>query len=282
MSEPVRLAGVVGYPAGHSKSPLIHNHWLKSQGVKGLYAPFEIAPEYFAEFLAAAPKFGFVGVNVTIPHKEQAFALCRERTPVAERCGSVNTITFDAKGQPCGDSTDGFGFIENLRQWAPTLRFAGATVAMLGAGGGARAVVAALLDEGVARLRLANRSGERAEALAEAFGDRVEVRSWPVEDDFYDGASLIVNGTSLGMVGGPAHEWRLPPLGSGVVATDLIYAPLETPFLAAARARFAHIVDGFGMLLHQARPGFERWFGGEAVVTEELREIVLSREGFLP
>lgn len=279
-----RLAGVLGDPIGHSKSPLIQNHWLKRYGVTGLYAPLRVAAEDFETFVRSAPRYGFVGFNVTIPHKERAFALADESTATARRAGSVNTIWYGPDDAVIGDSTDGFGFMENLRERAPGLAMRDATVAMLGAGGASRAVVAALLDAGVATLRLANRTRARAEALATATsdGERVEVWDWPAQDAFYAGADLIVNATSLGMAGASEHVWRLPDAVAGAVATDLIYNPLETPFLAAAKAAGAATVDGLGMLLHQARPGFARWFGVEPEVDPALRQLVLESTGYLP
>lgn len=283
----IKLAGVLGSPIGHSKSPLIHNYWLKTLKKKGLYVPLDVRPDDFPSFLNMAPRLGFVGFNVTIPHKGMAVEICAELSGAAQRAGSVNTIAFDAEGRALGDSTDGDGFLRNLAQrvgWEPQ----GKRVAMFGAGGAARAVVAALIDSGAEQVRLTNRSADRAESLKSIFGNRVELAEWGGATGptgiaaFVDGADLLVNATSLGMSGGPEWTWRLPPLAAAAVATDLIYAPLKTPFLATAEAQGAQIVDGLGMLLHQAAPGFERWFGARPEVTEALRELVLSGEGALP
>ena len=205
------LAGVLGSPIGHSKSPLIHNHWIKLLKLKGLYVPVEISSEDLPAFLKMAPRLGFAGFNVTIPHKEAAAALAVEMTQTARRAGSVNTIVFNARGEIQGDSTDGLGFLRNLEEragWRPE----GRSVAMLGAGGAARAVVAALLDAGVRGIRLANRSRERAEDLAASLGGPIELQDWPVDARFYEGADLLVNATSLGMAGGPDWRWELPTL----------------------------------------------------------------------
>lgn len=279
---PVRLAGVIGQPISHSKSPLIHNHWLKSHGIEGLYTPLEVSPADLPTFLALAPKLGFVGLNVTIPHKEAVSAVVVERTARAERAGSVNTLSLTAEGGWRGDSTDGIGFLKNLEDRAGGWRPAGARVAMVGAGGAARAVVAALVDAGAAEIRLANRTEERCAALRDVFGAVVAPQAWPIGPEFFSRADLLVNATSLGMAGGPDWTWRLPPLSPDIVATDLIYNPLKTPFLSAAMAAGAATVDGLGMLLHQAAPGFEIWYGQAPMVTEALRTIVLETSGALP
>lgn len=283
----MRLAGVLGSPVKHSKSPLIHNTWLKALNTKGLYVPLELKAQDLPSFIRMAPRLGFVGFNVTIPHKESVAHYCSEMSETARRAGSVNTIWFDEQGEALGDSTDGYGFLRNLQdkaQWSPAER----KVAIFGAGGAARAVAAALLDGGAVEVRLTNRTADRADAIARSLGDRIKLFDWPGETDsgaienFIDGADLIVNATSLGMEGGPRWTWRLPALGPDVVATDLIYAPLETSFLNAAKKQGAMAVDGLGMLLHQAAPGFKQWFGEWPTVTEDLREAILKGEGALP
>ena len=277
----VALAGVLGSPIKHSKSPLIHNHWLKLNNIKGLYVPIEIRAEDLPGFVQMAPRLGFVGFNVTIPHKGSIAHYCSELTETALRAGSVNTLRFDEAGEALGDSTDGYGFLRNLEEkagWSPK----GKTIAMFGAGGAARAVAAALIDNGAAELRVANRSAKRAEDLAKQLGRNTTCFDWDQASQlagveaFVEGADLLVNATSLGMDGGPEWRWALPPLDTGVVATDLIYAPLVTPFLETASAQGATSVDGLGMLLHQARPGFAAWYEVEAEVDAGLREAVLS------
>lgn len=277
----IPLAGVLGAPIGHSKSPLMQNHWLKTYNIKGIYSPIEIAQEDLHSFFQLAPRLGFVGFNVTVPHKQAAATLCGSLSDTARRAGSVNTVSFAADGEAYGDSTDGYGFLRNLEDlagWRPE----GKTVAMLGAGGAARAVAAAVIDGGAKNLRLSNRSADRAEDLQAAIGGPVELAPWPVNETFWSDVDLVVNATSLGMEGGPDWRWEIPALPSTTIATDLIYTPLVTPFLAAAKASGARIVDGLGMLLHQGVPGFERWFGLTPEVTPELRELVLTAEGPLP
>ncbi|MEM9724599.1 MAG: shikimate dehydrogenase [Pseudomonadota bacterium] len=277
----VLSAAVIGHPIRHSKSPLIHNFWLKNHGLPGLYSAFDVAPSDLASFMDLAPRLGLAGFNVTIPHKEAVASLVSEMTPAAAQAGVVNTVVVRPDGSTLGDSTDGFGFLANLddaTQWSA----ADAHVAMIGAGGAARSVVAALLDAGASKIVLSNRTAAKAEALRMLDPARVETAPWPPTPEFFDRASLLVNASSLGMAGGPDWRWELPKLQPGTVATDLIYAPLETPFLKAAAASGARCVDGLGMLLHQAAPGFEQWFGLRPEVTGELRELVLDRKGWLP
>lgn len=274
--------GVIGWPIRHSKSPLIHNFWLKHYGIHGVYAPLDVQPQDVLSWIRATARVGFAGLNVTIPHKVSVLSLCGTLSDTAHRCGSVNTLVFGSDGAIHGDSTDGYGFLANIRQSSPGWTAEGQIICLLGAGGAAKAVVAALLDEGASEIRIANRSAEKAEQMQSEFGPRVRPAVWPVSDDFYREANLIVNATSLGMSGGPSWTWRLPELSRGVLATDLIYTPLETPFLRAASAMGATTIDGLGMLLHQAVPGFEHWYGQRPEVTSALRELVLSTDGCLP
>ncbi len=278
----LRLTGVLGYPAAHSKSPMIHNTWLKRAGLNGLYAPIEVSPGHFEAWLRIARDVGFVGFNVTIPHKTAAYRAAEVLTETARRCGSVNTLWWDGAGRLNGDSTDGFGFIENLRRGAPDFTFAGARVALLGAGGASQAVAMALVDAGVGEIAVFNRTKEKATALAAASPETIVARTWPPTAADLAAADLLVNGTSLGMTGQPPLELDWPALRVGVVATDLVYTPLETPFLNAAAAAGARVVDGLGMLLHQAQPGFERWYGQTPEVDGALRRAVLDSVGYLP
>lgn len=273
----IRMTGVVGRPVAHSLSPTLHEFWLRRAGEPDRYAPLHVEADDLERVLLTLPMAGFVGVNVTTPHKERAAALCDRLSTTAAAIGSVNTITYE-DGALIGETTDGFGFLENLRasvaNWSP----AGRTVACLGAGGAARAVCAALVEAGATEIRIANRTADRAESIAAAAPATMRVAAWPPSADFWSGADLIVNMTTLGMDGGPTADaaFALPDRLDGVVATDLIYAPLETPFLASARRRGATIVDGLGMLLHQARPGFRRWHGFEPTVDAETRAAVLA------
>jgi shikimate dehydrogenase len=275
LSGQARLAGVVGWPVGHSLSPRLHGFWLERYGIDGAYVPLAVAPAHFARALAALVDMGFRGVNLTLPHKEAALGLCDEVEPLARRIAAVNTLVFE-DGRIKGTNTDAFGFLENLRQDAPGWEPAAGPALVLGAGGAARAVAVALLDAGAPELRLANRTAARAEALAQALGDRVTALPWPRRAEALEGLALLVNATSLGMAGQPALDLDLAPLPADALVSDIVYAPLETPLIARARARGNPAVDGLGMLLHQARPGFEAWYGVAPQVTAELRAFVLA------
>ena len=267
----VPLAAVLGRPVGHSRSPALFAHWLRAAGTRGHYVPIEVAPERLEAVLRVLPGLGFHGANVTVPLKEATLALADDATPRAKAIGAANTLTFGERLH--ADNTDGHGFLANLREGAPGWDPASGPAVVLGAGGASRAVLWALLDAGVPEIRLANRTRVRAEALARAFGPRIRVADWPPP---LADAALVVQATSLGMTGQPPLEAPLGDLPPSAVVTDLVYAPLETPFLAAARARGCTAVDGLGMLLHQAVPGFERWFGATPTVDAQTRRAVLS------
>lgn len=273
-----RVAGVMGWPVAHSRSPRLHGYWLRQYGIDGVYIPLPVRPEDFAAALRTLPKLGFAGANVTVPHKETALAGVDRCSAEARRIGAVNTIVVAADGTLEGRNTDGFGFLENLRSARSGWTASTGPALLLGAGGSARAAAVALLDDGVPELRIVNRSTERAEKLAADLGGRIQVRSWDERAAALSDVALLVNTTTLGMVGQPPLELPLDRLPEDAVVTDLVYAPLETPLLAAARARGNATVDGLGMLLHQARPGFAAWFGVEPEVTEELRRFVLETE----
>ena len=265
-----RLAGVMGWPVTHSRSPRIHGYWLEEKGIDGAYLPLAVRPEALEAALAALPALGFRGCNLTAPHKEAALARMDSLSETARRIGAVNTVTITDDGALHGDNTDGYGFISHLRQEAPGWDPA-PPVAVLGAGGAARAVVDALSAAGVLEIRLLNRTGERAAALAEEAGKTVCPLPWEQRDEALAGCSLLVNTTQLGQVGKPALDLNLERLPLDAVVYDLVYAPLETDLLKAARARGHVGVDGLGMLIHQARPGFVAWFGVEAEATAALR-----------
>jgi shikimate dehydrogenase len=271
-----KLAGVMGWPVGHSRSPRLHGFWLRSYGIDGAYLPLPVKPENLEKALRALPLLGFSGCNLTIPHKEAALGLCDRLDSLAERVGAVNMVTVEPDGSLFGSNSDGYGFIENLRQGAPDWRPEAGPVCLLGAGGAARALIVGLLDAGVPAIRLCNRSFHRAESLAEIFGPRVEAIEWEVRGAALEGASLLANATSLGMTGQPPLEIDLSPLPQGALVTDIVYSPLETPLLTAARACGLSAVDGLGMLLHQARPAFAAWFGQDPEVTQALRDFVLE------
>jgi shikimate dehydrogenase len=275
LSGRAKLAGILGWPVAHSRSPLLHGTWLERHGIDGAYVPLPVRPERFADAVRALADLGFRGANVTIPHKEAAFALCDRSAPSAERAGAVNTLVF-RDGRIEGSNTDGFGFLENCAQAVPGWSAATGPAVLLGAGGAARAIAAALLDAGCPRLTLVNRNAARAEALARALGGPVEVADFASLGPPLADASLLVNTTSLGMQGEPALEIDLSPMPAGAAVADAVYVPLETPLLAAARARGLRAVDGLGMLLHQARPGFEAWFGAAPAVDDALRAVVAA------
>ena len=270
-----RLAGVMGWPIAHSRSPRIHGHWLAEYGIDGAYVPLAIRPEHLAEAFSALPKVGFRGWNITLPHKEAALQLVDTRTPAADRIGAVNTVTVQTDGSLSGDNSDAFGFIAHLAQSAPDWPRQRPAV-VLGAGGAARAICFALLEAGVPEIRLTNRTPARAESLAATNGAAVRAVAWTERESALEGAGLLVNTTSLGMHGQPPLEMRLDALPADAVVNDIVYVPLETPLLADARGRGLHAVDGLGMLLHQARPGFERWFGHRPEVTPALYAAIVK------
>jgi len=272
-----RLAGVFGWPVAHSRSPRLHGYWIDRLGLDAAYLPLAVAPENLAEAVRALPKLGFRGVNLTIPHKEAVLPLLDAIDPLAARIGAVNTLVIDAAGAITGRNTDAFGFLENLRQSAPAWRPGSGPVVVIGAGGASRAVVAALTAAGVPEVRLVNRNRARAEQLATALGGPIQIEGWESRAEVLDGAALLVNTTSLGMHGQPPLELDLTALPSDAVVTDIVYVPLETPLLAAARQRGNPVVDGLGMLLWQAVPGFEAWFGPRPEVDAALRAFVMSQ-----
>ena len=278
------LAGIMGWPVGHSLSPRLHGFWLRQHRIDGAYVPLAVEPGNLAQALHALPALGFRGVNLTIPHKEPALAVVDRITPAAARIGAVNTVIVGPDGL-LGDNTDGYGFMASLAAGAPGWRAADGPAALLGAGGAARAIAVALIDAGAPELRLVNRTQERAEALAGQIGDiarehgaALAVLPWQ-GGDALAGASLLVNTTSLGMTGQPPLEIDLQSLPRAALVTDIVYSPLETGLLAAARARGHAVVDGLGMLLHQARPGFHAWFGVDPEVSEALCATVLAGLG---
>ena len=271
-----RAAGVIGWPVAHSRSPLLHGHWLRQYGIEGAYLPMPVRPERIEAALRGLSALGFAGCNVTVPHKEAALALVDHADPAALRIGAVNLVVVRPDGTLHGSNTDGFGFIENLRQGVPGWRAQAGPAVVLGAGGSARAVVAALLDAGAPDILLVNRTRGRAEALASALGGPVRVLDWQHRAAALADAALLVNTTTQGMRGQPALDIDLAALPVAAAVADLVYVPLETSLLAAARARGNVAVDGLGMLLHQARPSFEVWFGVAPEVTNELRRLVAA------
>ena len=269
----IPLAGVIGCPVGHSRSPVLHGTWLREYGIAGHYVPLHVDPGDLAEVLRAMPSMGFVGANVTIPHKEAALALADEVSDMAARIGAANTLSFQ-DGRIFADNTDGYGFMANLRQNAPEWRPEQGPALILGAGGAARAIIVALQEAGVPGIRITNRTRARAEGLAAEFG--LQVVDWDKWAHGLDDLGLLVNTTALGMAGHSALDMPLAGLNARALVTDIVYTPLETPLLRDAGAQGLQTVDGLGMLLHQAVPGFERWFGRKPEVTGALRRAVLG------
>lgn len=271
----IPLAGVIGCPIGHSRSPVLHGTWLRAYGIAGHYVPLHVEPDDLARVLRTLPAMGFVGANVTIPHKEAALDLADFVTPMARAIGAANTLTFK-DGHIHADNTDGYGFLRNLIDGAPEWHTQDGPALILGAGGAARAVLVALADAGVSDIWLANRTRPRAEALKRQIAAPISVIDWSAWADVAKDAALVVNTTSLGMTGQPVLEVSGTVFSPHTVVTDLVYTPLDTDLLRIARQAGCVAVDGLGMLLHQAAPGFERWFGRKPEVTQVLRAAVLG------
>jgi shikimate dehydrogenase len=276
LSGRTRLAGVIGWPVAHSLSPRLHGHWLRRYAIDGVYVPLAVLPEHLEQALRALPILGFAGANLTLPHKEAAALVVDRRSPAAERIDAVNTVVVEPDGTLTGDNTDGYGFIASLIESGVGWRAEAGPAVLLGAGGAARAVAVALLGAGVREVRLLNRTPDRARALAEALGGPIHVVPWQERSAALDGAALLVNTTSLGMANQPPLVLALDALPRTAVVTDIVYTPLITALLAVARSRGNPVVDGLGMLLHQARPGFRAWFGVDPAVDAELRAAVLA------
>ncbi len=272
----IPLAGVIGHPVGHSRSPKLHGHWLKTYGLEGHYVPMDVAPADLETVLHTLPKAGFVGTNVTVPHKEAALRIADHVSDRATVIGAANTLVFREDGSIHADNTDGYGFMENLRAGAPDWNAKDGPAVVFGAGGAARAVLQALADAGVPEILLTNRTRTRADHLKEEFGQRIKVVDWVQAGNVIENAELVVNTTSLGMQGQPELRVPLDGLQPGAVVTDLVYAPLKTNLLETAEEAGCTVVDGLGMLLHQAVPGFERWFGVRPEVNDDLRAAVLA------
>lgn len=274
MAEMSKKAFVTGHPIKHSRSPKIHGHWLARHGIDGSYEAIDVAPQDFAEFIGTLQANGFRGGNVTIPHKEAAFALAGRRDQAADEIGAVNTLWFE-DGVLWGGNTDGHGFAANLDDYAPGWASTAPAV-VLGAGGASRAVIQALKQRGFGDIRIVNRTLARAQELRDRFGAGVSAHGVAATNELLTDAGLLVNTTALGMVGNEGLAADPALLPDHAIVTDLVYVPLETPLLAAARARGLKTVDGLGMLLNQAVPGFEHWFGVRPQVTAELRAIIVA------
>ncbi|ARP99384.1 shikimate dehydrogenase [Pseudorhodoplanes sinuspersici] len=272
--QPFKLAGVIGWPIAQSRSPVLHGHWLKQYGVNGSYLPLPVQPERLPDAIKGLRALGFSGCNVTIPHKLDVLKLMEVVDPVAMRIGAVNTVVVQNDGTLTGFNTDAYGFLASLRGVRPEWKANAGPIVVLGAGGAARAVVVALLDDGANEIRLMNRTIERAQGLAQIDPSKIHVVDWAERHAALDGAALLVNTTSQGMVGYPPLDITLDALPVGAMVCDIVYNPLETPLLAAARKRGNTCIDGLGMLLHQAVPAFEAFFGVRPQVSNELKRAV--------
>ncbi|MFZ9138182.1 MAG: shikimate dehydrogenase [Hylemonella sp.] len=271
------LAGVMGWPVAHTRSPAIHNHWIAHLGLKGAYVQLPVMPEQLEAAVRGLPALGFAGCNVTVPHKVNIMRLVDELHPSAQRIGAINTIVVSPDGRLSGMNNDGVGYIQSLRDRDPAWRADRGPVLVLGAGGAARAIVASLLDEGAPEVRLANRTPERAQVLAQALGDpRIQLVNWQDRNEAMAGVQLLVNTTTQGMHGQTELEVRLDALPAQAWVSDAIYIPLETPLLSAARQRGHVTVNGLGMLLNQARPAFHAWFGVMPEITPALLRDVMA------
>lgn len=274
-----RLAGIMGWPIAHSRSPALHGFWLAEHGIDGVYVPLAVRPDRLEQALRALPALGFRGCNLTIPHKQAALRVMDRVDPFARRIGAMNTVVVADDGSLEGSNTDVFGFDQNLREQAADWTVAAGPAVVFGAGGSARAVIAALSAAGVGEIRVVNRTLDRAAALARELAmppTEISVHPWASRAEVLRGAGILVNTTSLGMDKEPPLELDLSVLPIAAVVVDIVYAPLETMLLAAARRRGHRVVDGLGMLLHQGRPGFEAWFGVAPRVTPALRSAMLA------
>jgi len=276
MSHPDRflLAGVMGWPVMHSRSPHLHNYWFKSHGLAGTYVPLAIEPGKLGPALRALAPLGFAGCNLTIPHKEAALAIVDEIAPTAKKMGAISCVTVRKDGSLLGSNNDGYGFIHALLEAQPQFKADAGPVLVVGSGGGARAVVMALAERGAKEIRLVNRTIERAEMLARDLGGPIKLLAWDSRHDAVEGVNLVVNTTSQGMVGQGTLDLKLDRLPKSAVVSDIVYIPKETPLLEAARKRGNPTVNGLGMLLHQARPAWDAWFGITPEVTPELRRMI--------
>ena len=279
-AQPFVLAGVMGWPVAHSRSPLIHSHWIAQYGLRGAYAPLPVQPDKLEAALRALPVLGFAGCNLTIPHKIAAIDIVDALEPLAQRIGAANTIVVRPDGSLLGRNTDAFGFIANLREAQPQWRADAGPAVMLGAGGAARAVLAGLLDAGAAEVRICNRTLETAQQLAYDFAGwgtaQLHVIPWTDRHSALEGAALLVNTTSQGMQGQTPLDIQLDALPATALVTDIVYSPLQTPLLQAAAARGNPTAQGLGMLIHQARPAFEAWFGVLPQTTPALWAAVIA------
>lgn len=271
-----RLTGLLGWPVGQTKSPRLHNHWLKHHGIDGVFVPLPVAPTDLAAVVQVMPRMGFIGFNVTVPHKQAMLGLVDRLDPLAASIGAVNCVLVGENGGLEGRNTDAAGFMANLREARPDFAADAGPVALLGAGGGARAAAAALISAGAKEIRLINRSRGKAEELAAAMGPVVRPVDWAQRHEALAGAALLINSTSLGMNGQPPLDLALDDLPKSALVNDLVYAPLDTELLQTARRRGNDVADGLGMLLNQAVPAFATWWGVTPELTPAIRQMMLA------
>jgi shikimate dehydrogenase len=276
MAQQFVMAGVMGWPVAHSRSPVIHNHWIRQYGLNGSYGLFPVRPERLEAALRGLSALGMAGCNITLPHKVQAMQWVDHVDPLGQRMGAINLVVVQADGALHGFNTDGYGFIQSLRDAKPDWRPEAGPIVVLGGGGAARAIVLSLIDAGATSIRLINRTRSKAQALADEFGPAITVCDWSERHDALAGAAMLVNSTDQGMHGKTDLDLRLDALPTDALVCDAIYIPLETSLLAKARARGNLTVNGLGMLLNQARPAFKAWFGVDPEVTPVLREAVIA------
>jgi shikimate dehydrogenase len=276
MASPERflLAGVMGWPVMHSRSPMLHNYLFKRHDLAGTYVPLEIRPEGLAAALRALHPLRFSGCNLTIPHKQQAIKIVDEVDATAKSIGAISCVTVRSDGSLAGSNNDCYGFIQNLKQEQPGWRADKGPITVIGAGGGSRAVCYGLAQEGAKEIRLVNRTLARAQGIAGDFGGPIKAYLWEERHELLEGVAMAVNATSQGMVGSAALDLKLDKLPRTALAADIIYIPLETPFLAAARKRGNRTINGLGMLMQQVRPAWRSWFGVDPELTAELRTMV--------
>jgi len=276
MTEDFKLAGVMGWPITQSRSPILHNYWIEKYNLNGRYVPLAVKPERLADAIRGLPALGFRGCNLTMPHKQFAMTMVDSLTDTAKRIGAINCIVVDDDGKMSGTNNDGNGYVLSVQEVAPHWKPSDGPIAILGAGGAARAIIVALLERGAKEVRVINRTFDKAVALAKEFHPVIKSMPWDKRSDAIDDVTLLVNATNQGMIGKPALDISLDKLSSRTLVSDLIYVPPETAFLAAANARGNVTINGLGMLLHQARPAFQAWFGILPEITRELRVKIMD------
>jgi shikimate dehydrogenase len=270
------LAGVMGWPIAQSRSPILHNYWIEKYKLNGRYVPLAVRPERLSDAIRGLPALGFRGCNLTMPHKQLAMTMVDSLTDTAKRIGAVNCIVVGEDSKMSGTNNDGNGYVLSVQEVAPQWKPSDGPIAILGAGGAARAIIVALLERGASEIRLINRTFEKADRLAKEFGLAIKPIAWDKRGDAIADTVLLINATNQGMTGNPPLEISLDKLSSRTLVSDLIYVPPETPFLTAAKARGNVIINGLGMLLHQARPAFQAWFGVMPEITPDLRASIMA------